>query len=244
VAHDRLEASGLAAADLLMRRQRGLLGQLRDRQTALLARARSDLAAGMIDRTAVDREEQVGDQLALEATELDRAIAEAGVRRRHNRVALQALRASTEGGAAPLLGTMPEIAAGDEHTARIDVELERLRAEARGHRALRAAAIGSTTAQRALLAELEARPVYRAMKVATDVAFVPYDQLSGVHPGADVVACVWGVFACHVVGHITERIPGEVATQDPWGALARGEYVVLVLDDPDAIQQRVLRVRS
>jgi hypothetical protein len=51
------------------------------------------------------------------------------------------------------------------------------------------------------------------------------------------------VFNCHEVGRVTEVVPGEVATQDPWGELARGQYVVLALDDPPAVRARVLRVR-
>ena len=68
---------------------------------------------------------------------------------------------------------MPELAASEEHTARVELEIERLRAEAVGQRALRAVAIDSAATQRELLAELEARPLYRAMTKATDIAFVP-----------------------------------------------------------------------
>jgi len=236
----RVEAGGYDAATTLIARQRGLLVQLHTRQLSLVERAREDLAAGAIDRTAFDREEQVRDQLALELTELDRQIADATIQQKHNRAALDALRGKP---ASPSTGTMPEVAAGEEHTARIEVEIERLQAEARGHRALRTAAVSSAAAQRELLAELEARPLYRAMSHATDIAFVPYDQLAGVRPGAKIVDCVWGVVHCHTVGHVAEVLPGEVVTQDPWGELARGQYAILSLDDRDAVHERVLRVR-
>jgi hypothetical protein len=94
-----------------------------------------------------------------------------------------------------------------------------------------------------LLAELEARPLYRAMTAATDIGFAPYSQLDGIQRGDSIVHCTWGVFNCHEVGRVTEVVPGEVATQDPWGELARGQYVVLALDDPPAVRARVLRVR-
>jgi hypothetical protein len=81
------------------------------------------------------------------------------------------------------------------------------------------------------------------MTKATDIAFVPYDQLGGVGPGARIMDCLWGVFRCHQVGTITELVPGEVVTQDPWGKLARGQYVVLHLTDAGAVRERVLRVR-
>jgi hypothetical protein len=241
----QVESTGLDATAQLLERQRVLLTQLRARQDALVARAEDDLAAGIIDRTALDREEQVRDQLALELTDVERQLGEAGVRRRHTRAALAALRAGTgqTPGSAPSIGRMPEVAAGEEHSARIEVELQRLMSEARGMRAMRSAAMSSSAAQRELLAELESRPLYRAMKAATDIAFVPYDQLGGVTPGATIVDCIWGVVHCHAVGKVTEILPGEVVTQDPWGELARGQYAVLQLDDRDAVRERVLRVR-
>jgi hypothetical protein len=239
----RVEAGGLDTAAALLDRQRALLNKLLDRQRQLVARAGDDLAAGLIDRTALDREEQIGDQLALELTEIERQLAEAKVRRTHTRSALRALRAGTGQGDAPAIGQMPEVAAGVEHAARVEVELQRLLAEARGQRALRAVAMASVAAQRELLAELESRPLYRAMSAATDIAFVPYDQLAGVRPGARIVDCVWGVVHCHEVGRIAEVLPGEVVTQDPWGELARGQYAILALDDAGAVRERVLRVR-
>lgn len=232
-------ATGLDTATDLLRRQRGLLVQLGARQAELVTRARDDLAAGLIDRTALDREEQVRDQLALELTELDRQLAEAGTRTAETRSTLRALRGEDP----DARRTMPELAASEEHTARVELEIERLRAEAVGQRALRAVAIDSAATQRELLAELEARPLYRAMTKATDIAFVPYDQLGSVGPGARIMDCLWGVFRCHQVGTITELVPGEVVTQDPWGKLARGQYVVLHLTDAGAVRERVLRVR-
>ncbi len=240
----RVDAAGLSATREIMRRQHALLAGLHQRQLGLVARAKTDLAAGLVDRTAVDREEQQRDQLALEMAELERQMGEARVKHKQTVSALEALRAGTGEGTAPAIGRMPEVAAGDERDARIEVEIERLHAEERGHRALRAAAVASLARQRALLAELEARPLHRAMKAATDVAFIPYTQLRSVHPGSRVLDCTWGVFACAQVGTVGEVLPGEVVTQDPWGEMARGQYAVLVLDDKTAVQERVLRVRD
>ncbi len=239
----RVEATGLANAADLLRRQRQLLEQLHARQVDLVRRGRLDLAAGLVDRTIVDREEQARDQIALELTEVDRQLGEGSVRRKQTRAAMLALRAGTGNGVAPAIGMMPEVAAGDERDTRIEVEIERLQAEARGHRATRAAAVAGLATQRTLLAELESRPLHRAMKTATDVAFIPYDQLDAVQPGARVLDCMWGVFSCHEVGRVGEVLGGEVVTQDPWGEIARGQYAVLVLDDNDAVRERVLRVR-
>jgi len=235
----RVESTGLATTAALLRRQRDQLAQVQVRQQGILARARKDLAAGLIDVSVMDREEQVADRLAVEITDVERQLAETKLKKSHARTTLQALDKRD------LMATsrMPEVVEGNERDMRIEIELQRLGAEARGHRALRSAAVANLGNQRALLSELEARPLYRAMKSTTDVAFVPYDQLAGVTRGANVLACTWGVFACHAVGTIAEIMPGEVVTQDPWGELARGQYVVLKLDDKDAVYERVLRVR-
>lgn len=234
----RIEAGGLTEQIGLMRHQLTTLEELHTRQEQLVTKARADLAAGLVDRTAVDREEQVRDGFTVEISELTRQISETTLRGTQNASAWRAL-----SGHKAMVGRMPEVAAGDEHTARIDVEIERLRAEARGDRAQHEAAKTAAAAQRELLGELEARPLYRAMTAATDVAFVPYTQLDKLAPGASVIACSWSVFDCHRVGHVAEVVPGEVVTQDPWGELARGQYAVLALDDKDAVRERVLRVR-
>ncbi|HEY1812093.1 MAG TPA: hypothetical protein VGG74_07030 [Kofleriaceae bacterium] len=233
----RVEASGLDDTVKHLRKQYDAVAQLYARQQDVVAHAQSDLQAGMVDRTQLDRELQTRDQLAVEMTDLDRQISEAEYKSRETVSELRALHG------AKTVGQMPEIAVGDEHTARIDIEIGRLEAEARGDRALRAVAISSAASERALLHELEGRPLYRAMSVATDVAFVPYAQLDKLSKGSRVVDCVWSVFSCHDVGRVEDVLPGEVVTQDPWGELARGQYVVLDLADKDAIHERVLRVR-
>lgn len=240
----RIEVASLDTSVELLRRQRTQIVELQARQAALIARARADLAAGVTDRSVVDREELAGDQLALELTELDRQLAETELREAQARVALRGYRSGAgAGGAPPEIGQMPDVVKGDERELRIELEILRLEADARGHRALRAAALEGLARERELLAELEARPLHRAMKAATDVAFVPYDQLDAVAAGARVLDCTWGVFACSQVGVVGEVLPGEVVTQDPWGELARGQYVVLVLSDESAVRERVLRVR-
>jgi hypothetical protein len=237
----KVEQKGLATTRALLVEQRDTVQTLRTRQQELLERARVDLHAGLVDRTTVDREQIAVDQLSLELGEIDRQLADVDLRRTHNDAILTGLH---DTGSFSARSRMPEVAAGDEHTARVEVEITRLEAEARGHRALRAAAVASAANQRTLLAELESRPLYRAMTTATDVAFVPYDQLANVHAGSTVVNCTWGLFHCVDVGTVTEVMPGEVITQDPWGKPARGQYIVLALDDTTAVRERVLRVRD
>jgi len=231
----RVEASGLDQQVTLMRQELASLEDLHTRQGDVVAKAKADLAAGLVERAVVDREEQTRDGFAVQITDLERQISETSLRGTQTHTLLHAYKTHAVG--------MPDIAAGDEHTARIDVEISRLEAEARGDRALRNVAHTAAAAQRDLLHELEAKPLYRAMTATTDIAFVPYTQLDKLTPGATILACTWSVFNCHAVGKVTEIVPGEVVTQDPWGEIARGQYAVLQLDDKDAIKERVLRVR-
>jgi hypothetical protein len=76
------------------------------------------------------------------------------------------------------------------------------------------------------------------------VAFVPYEELEEVRAGAAVYHCkLWGLLFCSAVGAVSEILPGEVMTQDPWGSTTRGQYAILALQDPSAARSRALRVR-
>ncbi|MCA9676326.1 MAG: hypothetical protein KC464_14910 [Myxococcales bacterium] len=233
-----------------LQQQRELLGRLQDRQRDVTSEARDDLAAGLIDRDELRRQEQALDGLALQVSDNERQLEEAQLRRREADIARRAYRAELDGdgatSAGPALprGRMPEVAAGDERETRLEIEMMKLASERRGLVAVRAAAADRLAKERELLDEIQARPLYRAMHTSTDVAFVPYDDLDGVAPGARVMACVWGLFSCHDVGRVTEILPGEVVTEDPWGDLARGQFIVLDLDEPGAIREKVLRVRG
>jgi len=226
-----------------LHRQRALLERLHRRQQELTEEARHDLDAGLIARDEMRLQEQSLDSLELSLAENQRQLEETEMRRREADVASQGLRGTTGTKALPA-GRMPEVAAGEEHEVRLELELVRLESERRGQAALRAAAGERLAEARKLIAEIETRPLYRAMHTSTDVAFVPYDQMEDAVPGARVMSCTWGLFACEEVGRVAEIVPGEVVTQDPWGDLARGQLVVLELADPDAIREKVLRVRA
>jgi hypothetical protein len=95
-----------------------------------------------------------------------------------------------------------------------------------------------------LLAQLQQRPLFRAMQANTDVAFVPYEQLDGVRTGDPVLACFKGLVNCRAVGQVTRLLEGEVVMEDPWGEKARGRYAILELFDATAHRERTLRVRG
>jgi hypothetical protein len=95
-----------------------------------------------------------------------------------------------------------------------------------------------------MVQDMEERPLFQALEKDLELAFVPYTQLSGVAPGAEVYSCVWGLVWCHPVGVVSELIPGEVTQSDPWGSATRGEYAVLDLKDHDAARAKTLRIRG
>ena len=111
---------------------------------------------------------------------------------------LQKMSLASAGGAPP----MPEALMREDQLVRIDIEL--LRAEAD----LRLKHASSRTEHEKLekIADLEkqfeARPLSRAINKRLDVAFVPYTQIDGVHEGATVYDCIWGVFHCKAVGRV------------------------------------------
>lgn len=138
----------------------------------------------------------------------------------------------------------PEVARQQEQLLRLEVELLNLVADANGKQAELSAAHNQADRLQNLISHLKARPMYRAVAQRQALAFVPYTQAAGIGANAEVFECrTWSVFDCEQVGRIAEVLPGEVATVDPWGAPARGQYAVLDLKVPSAVNAKVLRVR-
>jgi hypothetical protein len=226
--------------------QRTLLQRLHERQRVLTEAAREDLKSGLIDRTELERQEQALDGLAISLADNERLLDEARQHKRQVSVSSRAYRAGLGEGRDPLDipgGRMPEVAQTEEREARLELELLKLQAEERNLRTLRALALDTLAKERELLTELESRPLYRAVHGSTDIAFVPYNELEEVAPGGRVIACVWAVFGCREVGKVAEVLPGEVVTEGPWGEMTRGQYAILQLKDPEAIKEKLLRIR-
>jgi hypothetical protein len=228
----------------LVRQQRVLSGQ-RERQAASVERARTNLEAGLIGRRELDNEEHSLAQIDLAIANNERALLEARMQEQLARLQSDTYRAALQGSAAPpsVGGRMPSVVTRQEQAIRLELQISEMQAERRGLQGMRDVGVRNLARLREALDQLRDRPVYRATQESLDVAFVPYEQLEGVHPGATVMQCTFWIFACHDVGRVTEVVPGEVVTQDPWGEMARGRYAVLHLDDPLAVQERILRVR-
>lgn len=222
--------------------QRTVIERLLERQQRLTERTRDDLRAGLVDRTEMEAQEQSLDALKVQLIENSRLLGEARFRKAQLDRGEKALRSAfgKEAGATSL---MPEVAAGEEHEARLEVELLKLEAERRNLKNVRRISMDAVEKQSSLLNDLKTRPLYRAMEENTQVAFVPYSQLDGVREGDTVMSCVWGLFYCRPVGRVTQIVSGEVVTPDPWGAIARGQYVLMNLTMPEAIREKILRIR-
>jgi hypothetical protein len=224
-----------------------MLSRLLGEQRAILARADSDRAAGLITSTDFDRQSIAVHQLEVEQQGCEIELAKVEASRSGAAARGQALTSASSGPSDPgrhrSSQLSPDVIKFYDDQVRVELEVARLEAEKRSAQARREAAQGALDDMGQLLRELESRPLYRAMQQNTDVAFAPYDHLRRFAVGDEVYACMLSVFACRVVGTVTELVSGEVITQDPWGELARGQYVILEMRDRSALFERVLRIR-
>jgi hypothetical protein len=92
-----------------------------------------------------------------------------------------------------------------------------------------------------LVARLAASPYIRATEERRVVGFVPYQNLSNVHPGVTLYSCDWGLIKCHSVGKVLAILDGEVQDVHPHDdSVQRGVMVEIDLTDADAAQDNVL----
>lgn len=215
--------------------QKAMIERMLAEQKALTAKAKADSDAGVISRGDYAREEQSQRQLEIALIENERATLQSQASLRETMLARQAL---ARRGAA-----MPEMLTHEEQVIRVELEILRLESEQRSKLAQQRAVAERLDKIDELDAQLKSRPIFQAVSRSLDVAFVPYTQLDGVAPGADVYECVWGLFWCEPVGSVTELVPGEVILPDPWGNQARGQYAVLNLFDHEAAKSKTLRIR-
>lgn len=225
--------------------QKKLLDAMLERQVTIAEHTRQNAAAGLISKQELDKEAQLTDQLRLAVTENQRDTGEARIQNSQfvatSAVVKDAMQNQSRKGG---VGVLPEIAMGQEREVHLELELIKLQAERRALIADRVIFAESLDRMEDIFKQLRARPVYKAIEAQTDIAFVPYTQMAGVKAGSELVSCKWILFKCAVVGHVSEVVAGEVAAQDPWSDLARGQYVILSLTDRDAAKEKVIRARN
>lgn len=199
------------------------------------------LASGLVRKTDLMRERDALNQLRVIALQKERETLESSTQLKISRRAARALR----GDHGDQVMNTPELLQHREQLTHLEVDLLKLEAE----RHARASELRNARLELdkldALIDEIRARPLFRAIESRQNVAFVPYTQIEEAELGAEVFECrLWGVFRCRKVGTVTQLIPGEVAAHDPWGNLARGQYALLRLTVGDAAKAKVLRVRA
>jgi hypothetical protein len=233
------------SSELLSKRE--MLGDLLREQETVLARADGDRAAGLITAAEFDRQAIGVHQLRVALQDSEIELARVDAARSDATLRGQALTSASSRQNDPNHHApsqlSPDVIKSYDDQVRVELEIARLEAEKHSAQARRSATQTELNDMEQLLHELESRPLFRAMQRDTDMAFVPYEHLRRFSVGDDVYACVWSVFFCRAVGTVTEIVPGEVVTQDPWGELARGQYVVLEMRERSALFERVLRVR-
>ncbi len=217
--------------------QRTTLARMLADEEAFVERMKKDMDVGLVAKVDYEREHQTLNQLRVAMLENDRAHIVSSTQLSQVHLTQKAL----HGGAAHFL--TPEMLMQQDQAVRVQCEMIRLEAEKRSKIAERRTLDEELGKLEELLAQLKGRPIFRALEADTNVAFVPYTQIEGVRQGAEIYDCIWGVFACKSVGHVTQLLPGEAVVQDPWGSPARGQFAVLDLANPKAAQAKTLRVR-
>lgn len=220
--------------------QRRLLEERVAQQESHVAELTRQLEAGLIRRADLERERDVLNQLRVAALQNKREQLASSVQHHASSLTQRALSSSEQGDKM----STPEMVQQKEQLIRIELDLLKLEAEQISKRSELRTSEEELKKLDGLVQQVKDRPVFRAIDSRQNVAFVPYTQLDGVKPGAAVYACeVWGLLHCKKVGSVSQVLPGEVATQDPWGAVARGQYALLSLQDGSAGKEKVLRVR-
>ena len=223
--------------------QRKLFESMLQRQEGIAHTAQANAAAGLLTKQELQREEQTLDQLRLGLSTTVRDTADARAMNEQLQTTNLVLRDAMKGSRASGQATLPEVAAGEDHEVRMELELIKLEAEKRALTTQRNLSVESMGRMDEIYRQLKARPIYRAIEAKTDIAFVPYTQLEGLEAGDTLIMCEWTLFRCHAVGRIAEILPGEVVAQDPWSNISRGQYAILDLREHEAAKEKVLRAR-
>jgi hypothetical protein len=217
--------------------QKRVISDMLAEQEELTEKAQKDVAAGIISRSDFARQQQALSQVQLALLDNTRAMSRGQSALVENQLAQQALAEDS----AP---QMPELVNRQEQLIRVDLEIVRIEAERRSKNAQREALVERVAQVDEVVQQIEERPLFQAVERDLELAFVPYTQLPGVAPGAEVYDCVWGLIWCEPVGTVSQMVPGEVVQADPWGSQVRGEYVVLDLTNHEAARAKTLRIRA
>jgi hypothetical protein len=228
------QLGALEGQKTLLERQRELTVEANDRERSALERAKRNLASGSITATDLDAAQE-----SLARTQLARSEKELEY------IRVNAELEATTRAAAALIGASRPLSAGrrreshsspdvlrlDELRVNLEIQIARLEADRRAAEARERAARTGMNSMDDLDAELESTPPFLAAQREIDLGFVPYAHLKKVATGDAVYTCKWFLFGCYEVGRVGRLFPGEVINDDPWGSVARGQFVELDMVD-------------
>ena len=240
------QLGALEGEKMLLERQRELTVEANERERVALERAKRNLEAGSITATDLDtaQESLARTQLARSEKELEYIRVNAELE-----AVSRAAAAFAGAGRSPSADrrrgshASPDVVRLDELRINLEIQIARLEADRRAAEARERAAQAGLNSMDDLDAELESTPPFLATQREIDLAFVPYAHLKKVATGDIVYTCKWFLFGCAEVGRIGRLFPGEVVNDDPWGSVARGQYVELDMVDRTSMGERTLRVR-
>jgi hypothetical protein len=87
-------------------------------------------------------------------------------------------------------------------------------------------------------------PFYKALTEEVNTVFVPYENMSGVEPGAAVFDCYFQIIFCRNVGVVKKVYSAEEYVRHPiFKTDLKGKLVELVLNDANASESKVLFIK-
>jgi hypothetical protein len=92
-----------------------------------------------------------------------------------------------------------------------------------------------------IVQSMAASPLLLAAQRRSTVAFVPYDNVSGLRAGTPLYGCAAGLVWCRRVGEVVGVLAGEVTFKHPTqNTMLRGQSVQVKLADARAAEHKVL----
>ena len=217
------------------------LYEMQERQALLTGQAKKDYEAGTITQMQYQQQQQALDQIQVALFNNDHVKMQTDVLLGQATLGLQSLIGSQNGNNSM---PMPAILTAADLMGRIEIQRLQVDALMKTELAEKERVDSELSDIAVLEKQIMSRPIFAAMGGDINAAFVPYDQSKGVVSGTSVYDCIWGLFACKNVGSVRDVIKGESSLIDPVsGSQSRGIYITLNVNDAEAMQKKILRVR-
>jgi hypothetical protein len=240
----RLSASHAYAANRIARANQDYANLTREQAKELFAArliTKEDAA-----RASQQTADLAGANLGLDVkgVELDTNVSALGRDIESLSVADATLRAS-QGGPRPDGAMSQEVLTMKHEFDRSKLEAARARSTRKSLEKTRAGLDAAITRYDGLLKSIKDSPYLRAVDKHVTIAFVPYDNIGSVRPGAKIYACRANFVFCRNIGRVADVLEGEVTGKHPTQSIeVRGVLVEMELDDLREAESPVLHFGS